>query len=336
MKFGSRFLGWYSANDQLEWGILSEECGFDFCWFSHDTFLRSSWPIVCAAASHTKRIKLPIYTSPYTVAPDEIATMFATLDELSKGRAVLSLGHHTTEMLRWVGIDAKDPVTRTREAVELIRRCLASYQAGKAQPFNGKEFTWTDQAYLRFKPFRERPPIYVSAHGKEFLHLCGEIGDGATPMMAPPESASYVVNEIREGCRKASRDVNEIDIAGFVWISVSKEDPAKARNLMKRVVAYFAPFLRDEEMGAAGLGVSDFRDIRHEIDRGRYDLASERVTDKMLQLGITGTISECIERIAKMEKAGVTQVSLGGPLGPDIPEAIRTIGKDILPPLRSS
>ena len=141
MKFGSRFLGWHDANEQLAWGILSEECGFDFCWFSHDTFLRSSWPIVCAAASHTQKIKLPIYTSPYSVAPDEIATLFATLDELSKGRAVLSLGHHTTEMLRWVGIDARDPVTRTREAVQLIRDCFRSYGQEKASHSMERNFT---------------------------------------------------------------------------------------------------------------------------------------------------------------------------------------------------
>jgi len=335
MKFGSRFLGWHDANEQLAWGILSEECGFDFCWFSHDTFLRSSWPIVCAAASHTQKIKLPIYTSPYSVTPDEIATLFATLDELSKGRAVLSLGHHTTEMLRWVGIEAKDPVTRTREAVQLIRDCFRSYGKQSAEPFNGKEFRWTDQAYLRFKPFRENPPIYISAHGKDFLNLCGEIGNGATPMMAPPESAPYVVKAIHEGCKRASRDPKDVDIAAFVWISVSKEDPKKATELMKPVIAYFAPFLKDEEMSAAGLRVQDFAAIRKEIDRGRYDLASELVTDDMLRLGITGSIPECVERIAQMEKAGVTQVSLGGPLGPDISEAIRTIGRDILPPLRS-
>ena len=189
---------------------------------------------------------LPVYASPYSVAPDEIATFLATLDEISHGRAALSLGHHTTEMLEWVGIKAADPVRRTREAVELIRKCFKSFDRKNAEPFTGKEFSWTDQAYLRFKPLRENPPIYISPHGKGFLELCGEIGDGAIPMMAPPESAPYVVNSIREGCKRRARDTSEVDIVAFVWISISKEDPIKAKQMMKRVVAYFAPFLKDE------------------------------------------------------------------------------------------
>lgn len=105
---------------------------------------------------------------------------------------------------------------------------------------------------------------------------------------------------------------------------------------MRRVIAYFGPYLEDEALRTVGVTLDDFKQVKKEIARGRYDLASDLVTDEMLQLGITGTVSECIERIAKVGKMGVTQVSLGGPWGPDIPEAIKIVGKEIIPALKNA
>ena len=338
MEFGARFLGWFDigADSQLEYGRLAEEYGFDYCWFPHDTFMRNTWVLTSALAVQTKRIKIAsVGTNPYTNDPCEIVTYFATLDEISHGRAVLGIGLHTTDMIGWVGIRAQNPEARTREAVKLIRETLKTFPKGKAQPFHGSEFNWSEQAYLRFKPFRETPPIYVAAFGKEYLELSGEIGDGSLPMITPPESSTYMVNSIRAGCKKVNRNPKEVSIAGFAWISISKQDPKKAAEYLKPVIAYFGPYLEDEALASVGLSVGDFKEIRHEVDRGRYDVARNLVTDEMLKLGITGTVEECTERIALVEKAGVDQISLGGPWGPDIPEAIKIVGEEIIPSIRS-
>jgi len=54
----------------------------------------------------------------------------------------------------------------------------------------------------------------------------------------------------------------------------------------------------------------------------------------MLRLGLAGTPMEVFERIAALAEAGVTQISLGGPLGPDPAEAIRLLGELVIPALR--
>lgn len=337
MEFGARFLGWFDigADSQLQYGRLAEEFDFDYCWFPHDTFMRNTWVLTSALAAQTKKIKIgSVGTNPYTNDPCEIATYLATLDEISHGRAVLGVGLHTTDMVGWVGIRAQDPVQRTREAVKLIRDTLKSFPKGRAEPFSGKEFSWSEQAYLRFKPSREDPPIYVAGFGKEYLELSGEIGDGSLPMITPPESSTYMVNSIRAGCRKIGRDPKQVSIAGFAWISISKDDPKKAAEYLKPVIAYFGPYLEDEALASVGLSSSDFQEIKSEIDRGRYDIAKNMVTDDMLKLGITGSISECVERIALVERAGIDQISLGGPWGPDIPGAVQIVGKEIIPSFR--
>ena len=337
LKFGARFLGFDArAAELIEYGKLAEKYGFDFCWYPHDTFMRNTWVLLSALAVETNKIELgTVGTNPYTTDPSEIATFLATLDELSKGRAVLGLGLHTIDMIGWVGIEARDPIARTREAVQLIRNCFDSLQEKISEPFHGKEFNWGSEAYLRFKPYRPRPPIYIAGFGKSFNELSGEIGDGSLPMVTPPESASYMVEPIIEGCRKARRDIHEIDIAGCAWISISKDDPRSAKEKLKQIISYFGPYLEEGALNTVGLHQNDFEAIRKEIMRGRYDLANSLVTEEMLRLGITGTPSECIERIATLRKAGITQVSLGGPWGPDVTESIRIVGEEIIPVLRS-
>ncbi|MDG7002207.1 MAG: hypothetical protein JRN15_24170 [Nitrososphaerota archaeon] len=66
----------------------------------------------------------------------------------------------------------------------------------------------------------------------------------------------------------------------------------------------------------------------------RYESAARKVTDKMLELAVYGTPEDCIKRIEMMVRKGATTVSIGGPLGKNPEEAIRLIGKEIIPYFR--
>jgi len=62
--------------------------------------------------------------------------------------------------------------------------------------------------------------------------------------------------------------------------------------------------------------------------------AREQVTPDMLRLGIAGTPAEVIDQIHELADAGVNEVNLGGPLGPNPEEAIRLMGKEVIPAFR--
>jgi 5,10-methylenetetrahydromethanopterin reductase len=189
MKFGIRFIG-YVANmrEIVELSVLSEQAGFEYVWYPHDTFMYNTWVTTSAVAERTTTIKIgSVGTNPYTTSPAEIATYLATLDELSGGRAVLGLGLHTQKMVEWTGVDAGQYINRTREATEIIRALLR----GEVVDYQGREFQWSDQCYLRFKPFREEVPLYICPFGEEYLRLSGEIGDGAEGAAWLAESAGF-------------------------------------------------------------------------------------------------------------------------------------------------
>ena len=75
----------------------------------------------------------------------------------------------------------------------------------------------------------------------------------------------------------------------------------------------------------------------NELERMERDVsqASAEVTDDMLRLGITGTPDEVIEQIGALDDAGIDEVNLGGPLGPDPELAIRLMGERVIPQFRS-
>jgi len=331
VTFGIRFLDHLApARTLVEWAVLAEKKGFDYCWFPHDILCKNTWIMTTAVAMMTQKIRIgSVGTNPYTTDPSEIATYLATLDELSEGRAVLGLGLHTEKMVEWLGIEVKDKMARTREAIEIIRLLLR----GAVVDYQGKEFQWTDQCYLRFKPYRDRVPIYACGFGADYLALTGEIGDGSLPMVTPPESARLMVKAIHEGLLTSGRKPEDIDIAGCAWFSIS-ESKKSAQDTIRKIIAYFGPYLEEEALNTVGLSLRQFEEIKQKVTMGQYSEAESLVTDQMLDLAVVGTPRQVIPRIELLLESGITQVAVGGPLGPDPRRTIELLGDEVLPYFR--
>jgi 5,10-methylenetetrahydromethanopterin reductase len=331
LRFGLRLIGYTApVRRMVELAQLGERAGFDSVWFPHDTFMHNTWVLTSAVATQTQRIAIgSVGTNPWTTDPSEIATYIATLDELSGGRALLGLGLHTTEMVAWTGIDAGDYLSRTREAAGIIRAMLR----GERGPFDGTAFHWNDQSYLRFKPMRREVPIYISAFGPAYLALSGAIGDGSLPMLTPPESAPYMVEHIRRGAREALRSLDGFVVSGCAWLSLSGT-PRAAADVMKKMIAYFGPYLEEPALNTIGVSQEDMRPLRERVTAGDYEGAWAQVTEPMLRIGITGTPDDVIPRMEALFSQGINEINLGGPLGPDPAEAIRLMGEKVIPYFR--
>jgi len=314
VRFGLRLVQHVGpARELVRLATLADEVGFDAVWFPHDPFMKHAWAMAAAVAENTSRVQIgSVQTTPYLNEPSEAATFLATLDELSGGRAVLGYGLHTDEMVEWYGIDASDRVARIRESVETVRGLLRGE-------------TLRAEWYLRFSPLRPDPPIYVTPFGRDLLELSGEIGDGSLPLVMPPEAAPGVVEAIHAGARRVGRDPAEVDIAACVWLSVAADGDAAADTL-RPIVAYFAPYFLDEQLAPIGLRREDFASVR--------EVGAAAVTDEMLRLAVVGTPADAFAAIAGLAEAGVTQVCIGGPLGPDPAEAVRLIGERVIPAFR--
>lgn len=329
MKFGIRLIQHLGTpRDIVELGVLAEQAGFDHAWFPSDKFMYHAWSIIAALGEHTKRIVVGANgTEPYAISPGETAGFMATLDRLTGGRVAVGFGMHTEKMVRWMGYDVSDRLQRIREGVHLMR----TLWSGDNAAFDGDVYHWSDQCYMRFEQERARIPIYVSGFGIEDLALSGEIGDGSLPMVTPPESASLMVKRVLAGAERAGRDPKSIDICGCGWFSITEEGKNTDIPRIRDILAYFGNYLDEEALSTVGLSQASFAETARLVAAGDYAGARAAVTPEMYQLAVTGSPKDAIKKIEMIAEAGITQISVGGPLGPDPGETIRLFGKHVIP-----
>lgn len=300
----------------------AERAGFDQIWVSHDLFLRSAPPIVSAMLAGTERLHCGIgILNPYSVHPAEIAMLGSTLDEASGNRFLLGLGAGAGDFLEWIGVEQTSPLGAVRESIEAIRRL----QAGGVPP-SGKTFRFTQGAYLRFEAPR-RTPIYVGAMGPRMLRLTGELADGALPLLFPPEHYGTVAALIAEGEAERSSDLEPLDLAACVWVSIS-DDRAAARRALAEKIAYYGASLSPLIQARLGLEASDWSVIERTVVEDR-DLprAAGMVDERMMRIGVAGTVDQVVERLTGLVDLGATHLSFGPPLGPDVEASVRLLGE---------
>lgn len=332
MKFSLRLNNDLPVSSYVEMARAAEEAGFDQFWVSHDLFLRSAPVILTAVAVATSRIEIgTCIVNPYTMNPGEIAMLAATLDEVSGGRFNLGISAGAGEFMKWVGIEQDKPLTAVRESIEAINRLLS----GERVEIDGVFLQWNHEAYMRFPPPR-RVPIYIGAMSPNMLRLIGEVADGGLPLLLPPEHYTTVLPYIREGAEKAGRSLDDIDVAACVWCSLGA-DPFAAEDALREKIAYYGHALSPLIWERLGVTRADFDGIEQAaMVENDMEKAKALVTPAMLRIGIVGTTGDLIARLESLVALGVKHLSFGPPLGADPLEAVRAIGRDVIPHFRKN
>src|SRR5436309_601313 len=113
----------------------------------YDLFFQPAIFPLLTIARVTERVRLgPAALNVQTLHPVELAGQVAALDLASNGRAYLGLV--AGAWLDRLGLDESRPLTRMREAVELVRRLLRGDRSG----FAGAHFTLAQGTGLSTSP----------------------------------------------------------------------------------------------------------------------------------------------------------------------------------------
>jgi 5,10-methylenetetrahydromethanopterin reductase len=330
VKFSLRLNNDLPVADYVRLAVAAENAGFDQFWVSNDLFFRSAPVILTAVALATTRIEIgTCILNPYTINPSEIAMLAATLDEVSGGRFNLGISSGAADFLTWLGIDAPQPRTAVVEAIQVINRLLS----GERATWQGKFLNWNAETYLRFTP-RRRIPIYIGAMSPRMLEEIGRIADGGLPLLFPPEHYDAVMPHIQRGATEAGRDIHTIDVAACIWVSVS-DDKAAAEDVLREKIAYYGHALSPTILANLGLTHADFAAIEHAV-MAENNLAQAKalVTPQMLDIGVAGTVHDLLPRLEKLVAKGARHLSFGPPLGPDLLDAVNTLGREVIPYFR--
>jgi probable F420-dependent oxidoreductase len=158
----------------------AEAAGYDDLWTGETNGADGFTPLVLAAA-HTERMRLGTgIVNPFTRGPAVLAQHAAALADASRGRFVLGLGSSSNVIVeRWNGVPFQRPLSKVREAVEMLRPVLA----GERGPGG-----------FRLEPTPQHPvPIVLAALRGRMLGLAAEVADGAFTNFVPISGVQQVV-----------------------------------------------------------------------------------------------------------------------------------------------
>ena len=169
---------------------------------------------VCAylsfLAAKTDRIKLGTFVYLLGIRhPFVSARGFATLDVLSKGRALCGVGAGwlTTEW-RAAGNDPATRGARLDEAITVVRKLWTEPEI----THDGTFFPFEPVAFEPKPVQAGGPPILIGGESKRALRRAAEVGDGWLGMFHTPESAAAQAAELARLTEAAGRDPSAVEV----------------------------------------------------------------------------------------------------------------------------
>jgi probable F420-dependent oxidoreductase len=237
MKFGLFFAnaGPFAAPEPFEALVrTAEEVGFESIWTVEHVVVplgyRSQYPYtkdgrmpgrddspiadplmaLAYAAALTDKLRLAtgIVILPQR-HPVYVAKEVATLDVLSRGRAILGVGiGWLEEEFEVVGVPFRERVARSEESIRAIR----SLWSEAPESFEGEFFRW-GPVESNPKPVQKPGvPIVIGGHVESAARRAARIGDGFFPARGGFEKLPGLLQAMRDECGKIGRDPAEIEV----------------------------------------------------------------------------------------------------------------------------
>lgn len=325
MKFGVEFVPYLKLDALVKLARLVERSGFKQIWVCDHYHNRYIYPVLTQLALETRQVKLgPGVTNPYLVHPTVTAAAVATLNEISRGRALLGISAGDPFFLATVGIEQRKPVTAVREAVHIVRELLA----GNRVSFEGELFSCRN-AGLRFKP-EDKIPVYIGGRRRRMLELAGSVADGAHINASHPDDIQESIRYIERGLRSSGRDPKTFDFVAYLVVSVGG-DLKRARDVVRGVVSFVTSSAPRASLDSHGIEVEKVESIRRLLRVGELKKARATVTERMIDaFSVCGTVDELAARIEELKRLGITRTVMGSPMGPEPARAVRSIAKALL------
>jgi probable F420-dependent oxidoreductase len=140
--------------------------------------------------------------------PVYVAKAFASLDQLSGGRALLGVGiGWMKDEFEVLGIPFAERAPRTEESCQALR----SLWSPGATPFDGKFYNW-GPVESNPKPVQQPGvPIIVGGHVPGAARRAARVGDGFWPNVTPDQLPG-LLDTLADECGKSGRDPGEIEI----------------------------------------------------------------------------------------------------------------------------
>jgi alkanesulfonate monooxygenase SsuD/methylene tetrahydromethanopterin reductase-like flavin-dependent oxidoreductase (luciferase family) len=346
--WGQRMGERQAYRDNIEQIVLADRLGFEAVWLVEHHFRenRSHMPcndVVLGALSQiTERIKLGfgVALMPHEfIHPARIAEKVATVDLLSKGRAIWGMGRSTPMEQIAFGVD----IPASKEKLKAAARTVVGMWE--------EEYYEEHSEYLDFpkrmvtpKPYQyPHPPTWMAASTESSATMAGENGCGLLvfSLLQPLAQLKKVIDTYREAQKAAVPltrvHTNKVGAYTLVHCAETRADfetnrlwesmwwwyKGLAEFHLKWEMAHLTPEQQDQ--------VFPLMSARA---RGEFDITEFDREDMV----VVGTPDECLEKLLRYEAAGVDQLlcylNFGYLPHDAVMRSIELLGTHVIPALK--
>ncbi len=319
-----------NIRDAVERAQRAEDLGFEAIFFA-DSQMNNVDPYQLMAICATRTTKIRFGTAVTNMVyrdPTITANSLATLNEISQGRAIAGLGTGDGPVYSLGRTATK--LADFEKGLRVIRDLLHDRGIEVAE---AKERGSGGRVALKVG---KRPvPLYISAEGPRTLRVAGRTCDGVILGTGfDGQVLEWARKQIAAGATEEGRSPSEIDImpAGMICVDGDGDLARKrVRSRMANRAHHNFRFTVETVPKSEIAGVKKFManfDISKPIEE-RID--PDLVTDYLLErFTIAGTPAECVDKIKRLEGAGVDRVLLTPP-NAIYDEVMQTWGKRVIP-----
>jgi alkanesulfonate monooxygenase SsuD/methylene tetrahydromethanopterin reductase-like flavin-dependent oxidoreductase (luciferase family) len=210
-----------------------------------------------------------------------LAASWATLDELSGGRAVMGIGVGESSV-RNIGLKP-DRLADLEAKISVLRLLMR----GEEATHDGETFhlTWA----------KREVPIFMARSGPKSLQMGGRVADGVLFQVgSEPSFVQYALDNIRLGAEQAGRGLEDIKLFMRLACDVSEDRDKSREHWMRRS--------RDSRRSQIWESMVSF--VRREW-MTRWNLSRSRISDGGVQDCVTSTLNS-VRRGAELTKQLLT------------------------------
>ena len=258
--------------------VAAEELGYAHCMVADEGLMLDVYAVLGAAARATSTIRLGAVTNPYTRHPAATAAALATVDEMSGGRAFVTLVAGGTMVLHPMGLQRCAPLARMADTIEALRLL-----------WRGEPVTWRGRRLslegAQLTTGTHSIPIWVAARGERMLALSGASADGLVLMVKSDLGDAFGIAE--QARAAAGTPLTRIYLDRLAY---KPEMIEEAKHLYGYAIMDSPPRI----LKNLGLNDAEIAGLKQAFAEGGPEAVGRLVTDELVaEYQIAGTPAEC-------------------------------------------
>lgn len=308
-----RLHGGMSPAACVELAKAAEAAGFAGIWFAENAFGRGILPAAaaCAVATRSLQIGAGVF-NPFSRHPTMMAMEVGALDELSGGRASLSVGAGIMAATAKIGLSAEKPLSALRDTLAIVRGLLR----GEEVDYAGPEFS-ARKVKLDYS-VRADIPIFVAGRGNLTAKLCGEEADGLIMSNMCSMGFAGQAAALMQASRGAAGRSGAARVVQYMPCAVSRDRGAAMRAARRAVGGMLPGFwmlgqklntAKDALLEGTGISAEEFQVATARLLAGED--AGEVLDDRFATaFALAGTPDDCLARAEAYGSAGIDELAI--------------------------